>query len=66
MTSELSVRYRRPTPSQWPVRLAGRPLEVDDRRVVVETTVESGGEVTVTGRATFVVVGPGHPAFGRW
>lgn len=66
VTSELSIRYRRPTPSNRPIRLVGRAVEIDDRRVVVETTVESGGEVTATGRATFVVFGPGHPAFGRW
>jgi len=66
VTSELSIRYRRPTPSDRPIRLVGRAVEVDDRRVVVETTVESGDVVTATGRATFVVVGPGHPAFGRW
>ena len=66
VTAELSIRYRRPTPSDRPIRLIGRAVELDDRRVAVETTVESGGEVTATGRATFVVVGRGHPAFGRW
>ncbi len=66
VTSELALRYRRPTPSDRPVRLIGRVAEIDDRRVVVETTVESGGEVTATGRATFVAVGPGHPAHARW
>jgi acyl-coenzyme A thioesterase PaaI-like protein len=66
VTSELTIRYRRPTPSDRPIRLVGRAVEVDDRRVVVETTVESAGEVTATGRATFVAVGPGHPAYGRW
>lgn len=66
VTAELTIRYRRPTPSDRPVRLTARATEVEDRRVVVDATVESGGEVTATGRATFVVVGPGHPAFGRW
>jgi uncharacterized protein (TIGR00369 family) len=66
VTSELTIRYRRPTPSDRPIRLVGRAVEVEDRRVVVETTVESSGEVTASGRATFVAVGPGHPAYGRW
>jgi len=66
VTAELTIRYRRPTPSNRPIRLVGRAVELGDRQVVVETTVESGGQVTATGRATFVVVGPGHPAFGRW
>lgn len=66
VTSELTIRYRRPTPSDRPIRLVGRAVEIEDRKVVVETTIESGGEITATGRATFVVVGPGHPAYGRW
>jgi acyl-coenzyme A thioesterase PaaI-like protein len=66
VTAELTMRYRRPTPSDRPLRLVGRATEIEDRRVVVETTIESAGEVTATGRATFVVVGPEHPAFGRW
>jgi acyl-coenzyme A thioesterase PaaI-like protein len=66
VTSELTIRFRRPTPSGQPTRLIGRAVEIEDRTVVVETTVESGGEVTASGRATFVTVGPGHPAYGRW
>jgi len=66
VTAELTIRYRRPTPSDPPLRLTARAVEVEDRHVVVDATVESRGEVTATGRATFVVVGPGHPAFGRW
>ena len=66
VTSEMSVRFRRPTPSGAPLRLVGRAVEVAPDRVTVETTVEAGGEVTARGRATFVPVGPGHPAYGRW
>ena len=66
VTAELAIRYRRPTPSDRPLRLVGRVVELGDRQVIVETTIKSGAEVTATGRATFVVVGPGHPAFGRW
>jgi acyl-coenzyme A thioesterase PaaI-like protein len=66
VTAELSIRFRKPTPSDGPVRLVGRVVELEDDRATVETTVESGGVVTATGRATFVAVGPSHPAFGRW
>ncbi len=66
VTADLAIRYRRPTPSDRPVRLVGRVVELQPNRAVVETTVESGGQVTATARATFVAVGPGHPAFGRW
>ena len=66
VTAELSIRYRRPTPSDRPIHLVGRVVELGVDRATVETTVESDGVVTATGRATFVAVGPGHPAYGRW
>lgn len=66
VTAELSIRFRRPTPSDRPIRLTGRVVELDGDRASVETTVESDGVVTALGRATFVAVGPGHPAHGRW
>ena len=65
VTAELAVRFRRPTPSAVPVRLVGRVVELGIDRVNVETTVLSGETVTAIGRATFVAVGPGHPAHGR-
>lgn len=66
VTAEYSVRFRRPTPSDRPLRLIGRAVDIADDRVTVETTVEVDGVATVTGRATFVAVKEGHPAFGRW
>jgi acyl-coenzyme A thioesterase PaaI-like protein len=66
VTAEYSVRFRRPTPSRRSIRLTGRVVTLEGDRATVETSVEVDGEVTATGRATFVQVGPGHPAFGRW
>jgi acyl-coenzyme A thioesterase PaaI-like protein len=66
VTAELAIRFRRPTPSAEPIRLVGRVVEMTGERVTVETTVWSGDVVTATGRATFVRVGPDHPAYGRW
>jgi uncharacterized protein (TIGR00369 family) len=66
VTAEINVRFRRPTPSNAPIRLVGRVVELGSDRATVETTVASGEVITAIGRATFVVVGPGHPAFGRW
>ena len=66
VTSELTVRFRRPTPSSGPLRLVGRAVEVAPDRVSVETSVEVDGVVTARGQAVFVPVGPGHPAYGRW
>lgn len=66
VTAEFSVRFRRPTPSDRPMRLVGRPVEVAPDRVAVETSIEVDGVVTARGRAVFVPVSEGHPAFGRW
>ena len=66
VTAEYAVRFRRPTPSDRALRLVGRAIEVGEERVIVETTVEVNGVVTATGRATFVSVKRGHPAYGRW
>jgi uncharacterized protein (TIGR00369 family) len=66
VTAEYSVRFRRPTPSDRPLRLIGRAVEMENDRVTVETSIEVDGTTTATGRATFVAVKPGHPAFGRW
>jgi acyl-coenzyme A thioesterase PaaI-like protein len=66
VTAEYAVRFRRPTPSDRPLRLIGRAVEMENDRVTVETSIEVDGTTTVTGRATFVAVKPGHPAFGRW
>lgn len=66
VTAEYAVRFRRPTASDRPLRLVGRTVEIADDRVTVETSVEVDRTTTATGRATFVAVKPGHPAFGRW
>jgi acyl-coenzyme A thioesterase PaaI-like protein len=66
VTSEYSVKFERPTPSDQPLRLIGKAVDVRDDRVTVETTVEVDGTTTARGRATFVAVRPGHPAYGRW
>ncbi|MEA2674194.1 MAG: hypothetical protein QOI92_1386, partial [Chloroflexota bacterium] len=66
VTADLSVRFRRPTPSDRPLRLVGRVVDLAFDRVTVETSIEVDGEVTARGLATFVVVKEDHPAFGRW
>ena len=66
VTAEYSVQFLKPTPSDQPLRLIGRAVDVGNDRVTVETTVQVDEVVTARGRATFVAVGPGHPAYGRW
>lgn len=66
VTAEITVQFQRPTSSLEPLRLIGRAVSITDDRVSVETTVEVAGATTARGRATFVTVKPGHPAYGRW
>jgi uncharacterized protein (TIGR00369 family) len=66
VTAEIGVQFQKPTPSDQPLRLIGRAVKVQGDQVIVETSVETGGTTTAKGRATFVAVKPGHPAFGRW
>jgi uncharacterized protein (TIGR00369 family) len=66
VTSEIAVSFRKPTPSGQPLRLIGKAVDVRNDRVTVETSVYVDDVATATGRATFVTVQPGHPAYGRW
>jgi acyl-coenzyme A thioesterase PaaI-like protein len=65
VTSSISVDFLRPTPMRA-VLLEAKATEVSGRRVVVESKLATGGTVTATLRGTFVAVGAGHPAAGRW
>jgi acyl-coenzyme A thioesterase PaaI-like protein len=66
VTAEYSIRLVRPTPSDRPIRLRAHVVEAAGRRATVEGSIEADGEVTATSRATYVSVGPDHPAYGRW
>jgi acyl-coenzyme A thioesterase PaaI-like protein len=66
VTAEYAVRFKRPTPSGGPVTLRAHVVESTDDRATVDATLESGGVVCATCRATFVAVQPGHPAYHRW
>jgi uncharacterized protein (TIGR00369 family) len=66
VTAEFSVHFVKPTPSDRPLRVIARAVEVGGGKAMVEASIEVDGEVTATGSGTFVTVKPGHPAFGRW
>jgi acyl-coenzyme A thioesterase PaaI-like protein len=66
VTAEYAVKLRRPTPSNAPVTLRSKLVELGDDRATVEATLEAGGKVCATCRGTFVAVKPGHPAYHRW
>lgn len=64
LTASLKVDYLRPTPIDAPMELRSRIREVKGRKVVVETTLSSKGEVTARGEVVAVQV-PDHLAEGR-
>jgi acyl-coenzyme A thioesterase PaaI-like protein len=66
VTAEYAVRLLRPTPTDGPVRLRARVVEAAGNRASVEAELLAGELTTATCRGTFVAVGPGHPAYGRW
>ena len=66
VTAEYAVKLLRPTPTDGPIELVARPVEVSGDRAVVEAELRAGGKVCATCRGTFVAVKPGHPAYHRW
>jgi acyl-coenzyme A thioesterase PaaI-like protein len=66
VTADYAIRLLRPTPTDRPIRLRARVVDAAPDRATVEASIEAAGRTTATCRGTFVAVGPGHPAFGRW
>ncbi|MEE8523556.1 MAG: PaaI family thioesterase [Thermoanaerobaculia bacterium] len=62
VTAEYTVKLRRPTPTDRPVRLTAKAASSDGPRVTVEATITADGKVTATFSGRFVAVGPDHPA----
>lgn len=66
VTAEYAVKFLRPTPTNGPIELSARPVDISDDRAVVEAELRAGGKVCATCLGTFVAVKPGHPAYHRW
>ncbi|HEY6958815.1 MAG TPA: PaaI family thioesterase [Candidatus Limnocylindria bacterium] len=66
VTAEYAIKLRRPTPTDGPIEIVARPVEVGEDRAVVEAELIASGKVCATSRGTFVAVKPGHPAYHRW
>ncbi len=65
VTSSILVEFLKPTP-MGEVFIEARTTEMTGRKVVVESRLTAGGDVTAKLRGTFVAVGHGHPAANRW
>src|SRR2546428_9898191 len=62
VTAEYSVKLLRPTPTNGPLELIARPVELEDDRAIVEAELHAGGKLCATSRGTFVAGRPGAPA----
>ena len=60
MTGTLSVRYESPTPLHEPLRLVGRLVGVERRKIFTEGTCYAGERVTATATGLFISMQPGQ------
>jgi acyl-coenzyme A thioesterase PaaI-like protein len=54
VTGSLHVDFLKPTPLEGPLEIRGRVKEIRGRKVVVESTVSSGGVVTARGEVVAI------------
>jgi acyl-coenzyme A thioesterase PaaI-like protein len=66
VTADFHVKLKRPTPSQDPVLLQAKILEIKEDRARVYAELISNQKVCATCEGWFVAVKEGHPAFHRW
>jgi acyl-coenzyme A thioesterase PaaI-like protein len=66
VTADYSIKLKRPTPTDAPVKLIARVVESEADRAIVEAELIAHDKVCATCRGTFVAVKPGHPAHYRW
>jgi acyl-coenzyme A thioesterase PaaI-like protein len=66
VTAQYTVKFKRPTPSDKPVRLVSRVTDSKEDRATIEGELYSGDTLCATATGTFVAVKEGHPAYHRW
>lgn len=66
ITADYSIKLKRPTPTDAPVKLIARVVESEDDRAIIEAELIAHDKICATCRGTFVAVKPGHPAHYRW
>lgn len=66
VTATYEVALLRPTPTDGPITLRARVVELGPDRATVVSVLEAGGQRCATFRGRFVAVKPGHPAYHRW
>jgi len=66
VTAEYSIKLKRPTPTDVPIKLVARVVDSTDERATVEGELIAHDKVCATCTGTFVAVKPGHHAYHRW
>jgi acyl-coenzyme A thioesterase PaaI-like protein len=66
VTAEYAIKLRRPTPTNVPLTLRAKVVEIAGDRAKIAGTLEAGGKLCATCDGLFVAVKEGHPAFHRW
>jgi acyl-coenzyme A thioesterase PaaI-like protein len=66
VTAEYAIKLRRPTPTNAPLTLRAKVVEIAGDRAKIAGTLEAGGKLCATCDGLFVAVKEGHPAFHRW
>lgn len=56
MTAEITLRYHRLTPLFEPLRVSGRQVAVDGRKITTLGTISAGGEVCVSAEGLFIAM----------
>ncbi len=66
VTADFAVKLLRPTPTDGPIRLVAKVVEIKGDRATIHAELHAGGKLCDTCTGTFVAVKPGHPAYHRW
>jgi hypothetical protein len=56
MTGTLTVKYRSPTPLHSELRLAGRLVQVDGRKILTAGTLHAGDRLCAEAEAVFISI----------
>jgi acyl-coenzyme A thioesterase PaaI-like protein len=66
VTADYSIALKRPCPTNVPLTIKAKVVELQGDKAIVEGSIEADGKVRATCKGTFVAVGEGHPAYHRW
>lgn len=66
VTMEYSIKLRRPTPSDGPLKLVARVVESTEDVATIEGELTAGDKVCDRCTGKFMAVKEGHPAYHRW